>query len=492
MSQVGEREQFELQLREDMAGFELDPHGWVLYCFPWGEGELEGHDGPDEWQTELLIRMGQQLQAGADLGCVIREAVASGHGIGKSAFVAWVILWALSTFEDTMGVVTANTETQLKTKTWAAVATWHRRCIVRHWFQYTATALFSVDPEHSKTWRFDMVPWSEKNTEAFAGLHNAGKRVVLIFDEASAIHDVIWEVAEGALTDLNTQILWLAFGNPTRNNGRFRECFRKFAKRWGRVQIDSRTCKMTNKKQIKEWEEDYGENSDFFKVRVRGIFPSLSARQFFNEADVDAAYGRVLRPEQYNFAPKILTLDPAWEGDDFLVFGLRQGLSFRILKKIPKNDNDIYIAQILAGFEDAEEADAVFVDLGYGTGVVSAGRTWGRKWTLVAFAGGAADPGFLNKRAEMAMAVKKWLKEGGSIQPDPALRDAILQPETVPRLDGKIQLESKKEIKKRLGVSSGEFDCLLLSFAFPVTKKIRGPLGGNGTSKHVVEYNPYD
>ena len=61
-------------------------------------------------------------------------------------------------------------------------------------FDLTATAIFSNEPEHERTWRIDMVPWSEKNTEAFSGLHNKGKRVVLIFDEASAIPDVIWDV----------------------------------------------------------------------------------------------------------------------------------------------------------------------------------------------------------------------------------------------------------------------------------------------------------
>ena len=70
-----------------------------------------------------------------------------------------------------------------------------------------------------------MVPWSERNTEAFAGLHNKGKRILLIFDEASAIPDVIWEVSEGALTDEGTQIIWCVFGNPTRNTGRFKGCF---------------------------------------------------------------------------------------------------------------------------------------------------------------------------------------------------------------------------------------------------------------------------
>lgn len=479
----------EAMLIEDMASFQFDPYGFVLYSFPWGSGELADHEGPDEWQASQLKRIGAKLKAGGDLGAIIREAIASGHGIGKSAEVGWIILWALATQEDTMGVVTANTETQLRTKTWASLATWYRRFIAKHWFTLTATAIYSVDPAHERTWRIDAVPWSERNTEAFAGLHNQGRRILLVFDEASAVPDIIWETAEGALTDQNTQIIWAVFGNPTRNTGRFKECFEKFRSRWHSEQIDSRSCRMTNKALIQEWIDDYGVDSDFVKVRVRGIFPSQSAKQFYSVEDVDRAFGKHLRPEEFNFAPKVLTLDPAWEGDDVLVFGLRQGLTFRILRKIPKNDNDIEIANMLARFEDDEHADAIFVDAGYGTGIVSAGRTWGRNWTLVWFAGKSADPGCVNKRAEMAQEAKKWLKAGGSIQDDPSLRAGILAPETVPRTDGLIQLESKKEIKKRLGYSPGEFDAWLLSFAFPVAKKIHGALGSGPSGNVVTDYD---
>ena len=463
--------QSELMLIEDMAKFQHDPLGFVQYAFPWGSGELAACDGPDTWQAAELQYIGEQLRAGGDAGAIIREAIASGHGVGKSGFVAWLILWAMSTREDTMGVVTANTETQLKTKTWSNLAKWYRLCITQHWFEFTATAIYSTDSAHEKTWRIDMVPWSERNTEAFAGLHNQGNRVLLIFDEASAIPDVIWEVAEGALTDKNTEIIWSVFGNPTRNIGRFKDCFGRFRNRWHTQQIDSRESKLTNKVQIEEWITDYGIDSDFIKVRVRGIFPSMSAKQFFSMDDVDAAFGRYIAPDKYNFAPKILTLDPAWEGDDLLVIGLRQGLIFKILAKIPKNDNDIEIANLLARFEDNEKADAVFIDAGYGTGIVSAGHTWGRDWVLVWFAGKSADPGCINKRAEMAQNAKRWLKDGGCIPEDNALRDAILAPEAVARTDGMIQLESKKDIKKRLGYSPGEFDAWLLSFAYPVASK---------------------
>jgi len=221
----------ELELVNEIASFANDPLGFVYFAFPWGEpGELEKAIGPEPWQREIL----QEVKDGLPIGEAIQIAVTSGHGVGKSALVAWLILWAMATREDTKGVVTANTEQQLKTKTWAELGKWYRLCICRHWFHFTATALISADKDHERTWRIDMVPWSEQRTEAFAGLHNQGGRIIVIFDEASAIPDVIWEVTEGALTDENTEIIWATFGNPTRNTGRFRECFRRYRHRWKR------------------------------------------------------------------------------------------------------------------------------------------------------------------------------------------------------------------------------------------------------------------
>ena len=475
---------YETELANDIGSFVHDPLGFVLYAFPWGEGELSEFSGPDDWQIDILETIGRKLKDGAGLNEIIRVAVTSGHGIGKSALVSWLILWALATFDDCKGVITANTDTQLKTKTGAELSKWYRRCICRHWFNSTATAIFSNEKGHDKTWRIDLIPWSKDNTESFAGLHNKGKRILIIFDEASAIDDAIWEVTEGALTDSDTEIIWCVFGNPTRNTGRFRECFRKFRHRWETRQIDSRTTRMANKKQLQEWVDDYGEDSDFVKVRVRGIFPNTSAKQFIPTEYVDAAFGRHLKREQHEFAPKIISCDPAWSGDDKLIIAMRQGLHFRILRKIPKNDNDMLIASIIAQYEDEHEADAVFIDGGFGTGIISAGRTIGRNWQIVWFSEKPIDEGCLNKRAEMWLAVRNWLRDGGSIPEDQELYDDLIGPEIVPRNDGKIQLESKEDMKRRGLPSPNCGDVLALTFAVPVRK----------SDNHVerVEYNPLD
>lgn len=406
----------------------------------------------------------------------------------NSAFISMLINWGMSTCEDCKVVVTANTDNQLRTKTWPEIIKWSNLAITKEWFTCTATAMYSNDPGHDKRWRADAIPWSEHNTEAFAGLHNERKRIIVVFDEASNIADLVWEVAEGALTDEDTEIIWVAFGNPTRNTGRFRECFRKYKHRWKCAQIDSRTVEGTNKQQLQKWVDDYGEDSDFVKVRVRGIFPDASELQFIPTGLTDEAMKRVVTAAQVAHAPVIIGVDPAYSGVDDAVIYLRQGLHSKVLWAGNKTTDDLIMAKRIADFEDQYQADAVFIDFGYGTGLKSIGDGWGRTWQLIPFGGGSTDPQMLNKRGEMFNACKTWLKLGGALD-DQETADDLSAAEYKVRVDGKIVMEPKEDIKERLGRSPGKGDALLLTFAFPVAKKLNIP--GQQLGKAITDYDPY-
>lgn len=462
------------ELINEVAAYDKDPLGFVRFIFPWGTGELEGYQ-LEQWQIDTFDYIGKCLRnevPGRTPDDPILIAIASGHGIGKSAFLSMLEIWAQSTMADTRSITTANTDTQLRNKTWPELGKWHRLAINSEWFKFEATSLVSSDKAHERSWRADSVAWSKVRPEAFAGLHNRGKRILLKFDEASAIDDKIWEVAEGALTDANTQKIWIAFGNPTRATGRFRDCFGKYRHRWWTKQIDSRTVSISDKKQIARWIEDRGIDSDFVKVRVRGEFPNISEKQFISTDLVEAARGKKLDPKNYNFAPKIIAVDPAWQGGDEITIGIRQGLLYRILATYTKNDDDVFLANRIAEFEDEEEADAVLIDLGYGTGIYSAGKALNRTWQLVSFGEASSTPGFLNKRAEMYGKVKEFLKQGGSIPDDPQLAEELSTIETGPgRLDGQIALEPKDAFRSRQGYSPNRSDNIALSFGREVRKK---------------------
>lgn len=476
------------EIGQDIAGFIHDPLSHALYCYPWGSGQLLNHEGPRVWQREMLDTIGKHLRS-KNRFTPLKIAVASGHGIGKSSCIAMITKWAMDTMIDTKIVMTANTETQLRTKTWPEISKWWQMAITKDWFRLGGLSINSVHPEFQKTWRLDAVSWSETNTDAFQGLHNEGKRLIVIMDEAAGIADKVAEVTEGAMTDENTEIIWIAFGNPTRATGWFRECFRRNAHRWITKNIDSRDVEGTNKELIQQWIDDYGVDSDFAKIRIRGMFPNQSAYQFIPESDVDAAYGKHLRETQYNHAAKIIGVDPAWTGSDELAIVMRQGLACKVLMTLPKNDNDVLIANHIARFEDDEKADAVFIDGGYGTGIYSVGKTNGRNWQLVWFGGKSIDPACLNKRSEMWNAMRMWFKEGAAIPKDLKLRDEILSIEVVPTNDGKIKLESKEQMKVRGLPSPGRADALALTFAMNVLPKANQGFATQGKVK--TEYDPY-
>lgn len=493
----------------ELASFSKDPLGFVLYAFPWQEpgSELEYQTGPEPWQVDILTDLRNGLISVAQ---AILLARTSGHGIGKSALVSWIILWAISTFPDTKGVVTANTETQLKTKTWAELAKWYRLFIGRELFTMTATALFSRDPDHEKTWRIDMVPWSERNTEAFAGLHNQGRRILVVFDEASAIPDVIWETTEGALTDLNTEIIWAVFGNPTRNVGRFRECFvgGKFAHRWLSAAIDSRSVRFTDKDQIARWIADYGEDSDFVRVRVRGMFPRVDAVSFISYEVAKAATLRDVPDWLAEAKPaRVLGVDVARFGDDASVIVTRTGRDARSIP--PEVYYGIDTMQLAARVSDAYSrhgCQAVFVDGGgVGGGVVDRLRQLNIPVWDIDF-GAKADgtnPGdwatkYFNKRAEIWGALRDWLPTGciHELIPgqDRTLVDELTGPTYSLSNKEELQLESKKDMRRRGIPSPNVADALALTFAFPIFQPLSDAFGFNLPLEPKVapDYNPFE
>lgn len=460
MGQVLSEAEFEDELTKDIGEFYDDPYGYVMYAFPWGEKDsfLENYDGPDVWQKEQLQRVGEKFKK--DPETTIREAISSGHGIGKSAEVAWIILWAMSTRPHLNGVVTANTTTQLNTKTWRELALWHKRAINAHWFKWTATRFFHV--EHPETWFCAAIPNTEHNSEAFAGLH--AEHVLVIYDEASGIPDKIWEVSEGAMT--TPKAMWFSYGNPTKNTGRFVDCFGSDKKRWTTRQIDSRLCKMTNKKEINEWVEIYGEDSDFVRVRVRGVFPRAGTMQFMPTDIVDIAMAMEIPLEAYLHLPIILSVDVARFGDDKSIIVVRQGRKVHEIKKFRELNTMQLAVEVSSAIREYHPA-VTFVDgVGVGAGVVDRLRMLGHD-IIEVNAGNKPDDEqlYYNKRAEMWDRLRSWLRAGADLPYDVDTRTSLIGIEYGFDDKERIRMERKKDMKKRGLDSPDEGDALAYSFA---------------------------
>ena len=464
----------DLQLADEISQFYADPLGFVKFSYPWGEkGSLEQYAGPDTWQHDFLTELGAEVAKrrfdGIHPVAPIRMTTASGHGIGKSVLVAFIVNWIMSTRPDAKGTVTANTFQQLSTRTWATIQTWTRRCITAHWFEVTNSKIYHK--RYPESWFCSAQSCKEENSEAFAGQHNANSTSFYINDEDSAVPDKIHEVEEGGLTDGEPMIF--LFGNPTRRKGRFYEVtFGEARNRWSVRSIDSRNCAFSNKELINEWITDRGEDSDFVRVRVRGIPPRADDSQFIDMDRITQAQRR----DVFTLSDELLIagVDLAWGGEDSNVVRFRRGKDARSIKPIvipgeKTRDASVMVvklAELLNNSYSGQRIHTMFIDSAGISGAVGARlRDLGHRNVVeINFGADSPDAHFAYMRDYMWGQLKEWLITG-AIDSDPRLEVDLSGPGYT--LDNKVRvkLEAKKEMKKRGVDSPDHADALALTFA---------------------------
>ena len=464
----------DVELADAIAECYSDPLRFVRLAFPWGEeGPLKDFKGPDVWQLELLQEIGREVKErkfnGVDPVKPIRFAIASGHGTGKSTLAAWIVCWLMSTRPYSMGTVTANTFAQLSTKTWAAIQTWMRRSITGHWFIIGGDRIYYKG--HRENWFASATTSREEKSEGFAGQHAANSSSWYLFDESSAVPEKIWEVAEGGLTDGESH--FYALGNATRNNGKFhRICFGNERSIWNSRSIDSRTAAMPNKAQIDEWIRQYGEDSDFVRVRVRGLPPAASDLQFIDQTRIFQAQQReaLFLPDD----PLIVGVDVARGGSDRCVIRFRRGLDARSIPPViipgeESRDSTRLISKcddILATKYGDIKPTIMFVDgTGIGGPICDRLKQLGHRNVVeIQFAAVPPDDKFANMRSYMWGMCREWLAKG-AIDSDSQLETDLGGPSYYHNKQDKLLLESKEDLKKRGLDSPDHGDALALTFA---------------------------
>ena len=526
------------QLMRSIKKYHRDPLGYVMFAFPWNSDDPalevvklpeEYHErfpgctfGPDQWACEFLDDLGARIKAnnfdGINAVSLLRFSTSSGHGIGKSALTAWLIKFIMDTRPFSKGTVTANTAEQLKSKTWAELGKWHARSISRHLFKYSASRgnmnFHRIGFEQE--WFCNAQTCKEENSEAFAGQHAPNATSFYIFDEAGGIPGKIFTVREGGTTDGEPMIF--DFGNPTRNSGAFFDnCVGGKKDRCIVRTIDSRSVAITNKERIKEWIDDFGEESDFVKTRVRGVFPSVGVSQFIPTDLVAAAmkrHGHLVAGTWTNTSSVqtaatdclIIGVDVARFGNDESVIFIRHG-----------NDCRSYPAKRFRGLDNVQLAEqvkmtinefiglglkvaATFIDVGgLGSGVVDVLRHSGYSPTAVNFGNKAvAKPLVYRYRGdEMWGNLREALPQ--LLLPNKSTLATDLQRQLTTREFGftingnKIHLEPKKDLKARLGVDASPdiADALALTYAADVaTMDTTGGLQfGGGKVQH--DFDPF-
>lgn len=464
-----------------------NPEKFVLFAFPWGKRNtpLENFKGPRTWQRDELQSVTQFIadnknrkRAGLP-PLMYQSATGSGRGVGKSSLTSWLNLWMLSTRIGSTCINTANTEAQLKTRTWAELGKWHTLAINSHWFE-KGTMTLKPEPWFEKALKNQLKIdtgyfysqaqiWNEENPDAFAGVHNL-YGVLVIFDEASGIPKPIWTVTEGFFTDPTPDRFWFAFSNCRRNTGSFFECFHKNRKFWLRRNLDSRKVEDTDLNKLNQIIEQHGEDSDEARVEVKGEFPRQGDKQFISRGLIDEAVAREIVDDPW--APLVLGIDPARYGDDSTTFVFRQGRNARIipLEKMDKMDN-MEVANRAAFLINKYNPDGVFIDAGNGTGVIDRLRELGFIIHEVWFGGKSPEKAYLNMRTYIWAQVRDWL--GGGCLPDCVdLIDDLAAPEyKFVKSSDVIRLETKEELKARGFASPDHGDGLACTFAAKVARK---------------------
>ena len=467
------------ELEEFVGQFYDDPLGFVQCCFPWRQPGtlLAEFDGPTQHQIDFLAWLGDEIKARAFDGRhavdPIRGAISSGHGIGKGALTGMIVSFLMSTRRNCKGVVTANTNDQLQDKTWAAIQTWVRMCLTSHWFELNSAVMYRKG--HRATWRCSPQTCAEENSEAFAGQHNVTSTSFYINDEDSNVPNVIHEVQEGGLTD--GEPIYLLFGNPTRRQGAFYEAvFGSTRHRWKSWVIDARESPLSNKRLQQEWQDDHGEDSDFYRVRVRGLAPKASDAQYIdNQRVLDAQRRQVAVLDD---EPLVAGADLAWGGSDHNVIRFRRGRDARSIPpiRIPgalTRDPLVLtnrLSDVLTTEYDGRRVSMLFVDSSGISGPVCARlRELGHSNILeVNFGANSPNPKRRYMRDHIWTELKGWLLVG-AIDKDHRLEADLQLPGLRPDSDQRIWLESKEDIKKRTeGKSPDDGDALALTFSAPL------------------------
>jgi hypothetical protein len=478
-------------LVEQLLATTNDPTRFVELAFP----DVK----PERWQAKVLKELGDQLKENQRLGRFkpIQIGICSGNGVGKSTLMSWIILHTLATYEDGVGVATAGSESQLRVRLWGELARWFSQMPddLRTQFEFAATSIHSKQSSH--TWRVDARAWSPLSQESFSGLHNYGKRVLVVFDEASMIAEPIWRATDGMLNDAETQTIWIVCGNGVRLDGRFRQCFAggKFAGLWKTYQVDSREVSLTSKEAIAEKVEYYGLESNYCRVHVRGLFPTASAMGLIPADVVEMAALRESWADPR--AATVLGCDVAsGHAEDSSCIVVRQGLDARTfgIRRYPGLD-PIQFSYRVATVAAEVGAAAIYVDSGgVGEGVIGKLRELGVAGVHPIFFGGKSDnPSGLyrcaNKRAELWTSILTWLKEGGAIPADRELMAELTGPEYSENPQGLV-LEKKEHMRERGLKSPDAGDALALTFAYPVHTATSG-LAGPGDRLVTSSYDPF-
>jgi phage terminase large subunit len=399
-----------------------------------------------------------------------RISIRSGHGVGKTTVLAWIIIWHILTREPQKVLATAPTSSQLFDALASEVKFWITK-LPAPLQEVLDVKSESIVHKASPSSSFISFATSRADTpEALAGKHS--DNMLLIADEASGVPEAVFEAAIGSMSGSNATMI-LA-GNPIRSSGMFWKTHndKNTMPDWTKIHISCENHPRISQDFIKQVANTYGEKSNAYRVRVLGEFPLADDDTIIPFELAESALLRDVAPT--NHIP-IWGLDCARFGSDRSALAIRKGNT--LVEKV-RTWSGLDTMELVGRVKDiwdvtapSDRPSTICVDgIGLGAGVADRLREMGLP-ALSINVGEAASmkDKFRNLKAELWWDVREWLaKRECNLAGDITLRDELIAPKYKYTMNQKIQIESKDDMKKR-GVLDGNSpdvaDAFVLTFA---------------------------
>lgn len=427
---------------------------------------------PRKYQREVME---------AAAGGVRQISIRSGHGVGKTTTLAWLIIWFMLTRYPQKTVCTAPTTAQLYDALMSETRKWIQELPQELQLLFSIGAE-SIELKAAPDTSFVSFRTSRPETpEALQGVH--ADHVLLIVDEASGIHEKVFEAAQGSMSGHNA--ITILAGNPVRGSGLFFDTHRKpeVMKRWYRIHVSCLDTDLVSSDYPQMIADQYGEDSNVYRVRVLGEFPAADDDTVIPLELADAALKRDVHPI---FAKSVWGLDVARFGNDRTALAKRRGNVLQEKVKSWRNlDTMEVVGRVKAEWDSTPEKErpvAICVDvIGLGAGVVDRLKELGLpvRGINVSESPALTDQ-YKNLRAELWHGkTRAWfMRRDCNLGDDLDLSGELTKVRFKFTSNGKIQIESKDEMKKRGQPSPDIADAFVLTFAAEATTA----LGGTGRS----------
>lgn len=427
---------------------------------------------PDAWQLQVLEAFPHSP----------RMAMKACKGPGKTALLAWLIWNFLASRPHPKVAATAITGDNLSDNLWTELAKWQKRSplLSVHFAWQKTRIVYNDSPEtwwaSARTWPRSASP--EQQADTLAGLH--ADYLLFVIDESGGVPDAVMAAAEAGLANVvdptKQEAHIVQAGNPTHLEGPLYRACTIESRLWHVTEITSdpddplRTPRVSAQ-WAREQIEKYGRDNPWVLVNVFGKFPPSSINALIGPDEVRAAMTRVIAPELYEFAARVLGVDVARFGDDPSVGFPRQG-RVAFMPRVWRNLTGDQGAAQVARWWTEWDANACFIDGtgGWATSWVDHLRHLNRWPIEIAFSGKPNDGRFFNKRTEMLFEAVQWVKDGGCLPNCPELVEEMTAVTYTFKGD-KFLCEEKDQIKARIGRSTDYFDAFGLTFAQPVAPR---------------------